>query len=157
MLASLAQSASQPSPSVQHGVSMPHTHSWHEVSLQPGAGSCAEQQSPVPAQEQLSLHSTLASSVQVWSHRLSQHSWSMVHTHELQVVSSQLGPPCAVQQSPPGVAAGVGVWVCGGRHGQLAEQSVEASSTQVSSQQNPSASQVKLIPQQCPSSPHTQA
>jgi hypothetical protein len=65
-----------------------------------------------------------------------------------QLESSQLGPSCGAQQSPPGVGVGAGVSVGGGVHVQLPAHSTDASDTQV-------ASHSRL--QQSASIPHTQA
>ena len=95
-----------------------------------------------------------ASIEQVSSHTPLQHSLSTLHTHVLHVPSSQLGPPCPVQQSPPGVGVGpgvpgvAGVSVGSGAHGQLAAHSTCAREMQVASHTDA---------QQVGSCPHTQA
>jgi hypothetical protein len=81
---------------------------------------------------------------QVRSQSELQHTGSRPQTHGWQVLSSQPGPLCAAQQSPPGVGVGVGV----GSHGQTSGQLTAACATQSASHS---------ISQHMGSIPHTHA
>jgi len=95
--------------------------------------SCGEQQSPVVAHEHSSAHSLRVSSAHCESQMLLQHGASRAQMQVRHRLSSQLGPPCALQQSPPGVGVAAGVSVGGGVQGQLDKHSTDASETQVAS------------------------
>ena len=141
-----------------------------QLSLHSTLASATQAASHAPLQSASILHADpilpLVQRRLVQTPVVSQHSVSptwpapVPHTQPLQVESSQLGPPCALQQSPPGVGTGVGVGVGSVPHGQLLAQSVAASLAHVASQHCMSAVQetgvpLGFIPQQCGSSPQT--
>jgi hypothetical protein len=113
--ASLTQVESHPR--VQQSASIVHTQSWHALMSHPGPRPVDVSQHGPPGvgvgigvREQLqasgqSKVSATQISSQSWPAR--QHNGSTAQTQLLQAMSSQFGPPCALQQSPAGVGVGV--------------------------------------------------